>query len=301
MRSRPPLRGRLLAVAAILVTLAISLPSIAFAADPVTVATSSLPVGQVGTAYNQTLTAASGTAPFTWAVIVGGLPAGLSLNTSTGVISGTPMSAATSSFTAQVTDAVPQSASKALSITVAAAPVALSVSTALLPAGQVGAAYSQTLAAAGGTSPYSWAVISGGLPAGLSLNTSTGVISGTPSAIGASSFTVQATDATPQSASKALSITIAAAPASLAVTTASLLLGQVCVVYSQTLAASGGTAPYTWTVTSGAPPSGLTLSAAGVLSGTPTATGLSAFTVQVADSAVLLISAVAAMTLKPTF
>ena len=284
MRSRPPSRGRLSAVAAILVTLLIALPSVAFAAAPL-ISTSSLPAGQVGASYSQTLAATDGTAPYTWAITAGGLPAGLTLNASTGVISGTPSAVGTSSFTAQVTDAVPATGTKALSITVAAAPVALAVSTASVPAGQVGVAYSQTVAATGGTAPYSWAVISGGLPAGISLNTSTGVISGTPTAVGASSFTLQVNDAASGVTTKALSITIAAAAPSLTISTASVPAAQVGVAYTQTMAANGGSAPYTWSVTSGSLPTGLTLSAAGVLSGTPTVSGLSAFTIQVADSA----------------
>lgn len=284
MRSRPPSRGRLSAVAVILATLLIALPSVAFAAAPL-ISTSSLPAGQVGAAYSQTLAATDGTAPYAWAITTGGLPAGLTLNALTGVISGTPTATGVSSFTAQVTDAVPATGTKALSITIAAAPVALAVSTTSVPAGQVGVAYSQTAAATGGTSPYTWAVISGGLPAGLSLNTSTGVISGTPTVAATSSFTLQVNDAASGSATKALSITVAAAVPSLAISTATVPVGQVGVAYSQALAATGGTSPYTWSVTSGTLPAGLTLSAAGVLGGTPTATGLTAFTVQVADSA----------------
>ncbi|MFA6169166.1 MAG: Calx-beta domain-containing protein [Candidatus Margulisiibacteriota bacterium] len=87
------------------------------AAQP-TITTNSLPNGTVATAYNQTLQAMGGTAPYTWAITVGSLPAGLSLNTSTGVISGTPTTAQTANFTVQVTDAAAKTATKALSITI---------------------------------------------------------------------------------------------------------------------------------------------------------------------------------------
>jgi len=70
-------------------------------------------------------------------------------------------------------------------------------------------AYSATLAATGGTPPYSWAIISGSLPPGLTLNSSTGVISGTPTGAGTYSFTVQVTDATSATATASLSITVA--------------------------------------------------------------------------------------------
>ena len=72
----------------------------------------------------------------------------------------------------------------------------LSITTASLPGGNIGVAYSATLVAAGGTTPYTWSITAGTLPAGLTLNGSTGVISGTPTAAGSSSFTVQVTDAT---------------------------------------------------------------------------------------------------------
>lgn len=75
------------------------------------------------------------------------------------------------------------------------------------------------------------------------------------------------------------------AGASLAVTTSSLPGGTVAAPYSQTLAASGGTSPYTWSIASGALPRGLTLSSAGVISGTPTAAATSPFTVKATDSA----------------
>lgn len=91
------------------------------------------------------------------------------------------------------------------------APAALSVSTATLPDGTIGVAYSQTLIANGGTSPYTWAVTVGALPAGLTLAGATGVISGTPTTAATSTFTVTVTDASSATASQSLSITVAAA------------------------------------------------------------------------------------------
>lgn len=147
----------------------------------------------------------------------------------------------------------------------------------------VGVPFSQSLGALGGTPPYTWSLVSGSLPTGLSLSTS-GVISGTPTVVGTSSFTVQVTDSSlpPQTAtSTELSITVLAP---LAVTTSTLPDGQLGTAYSQTLAATGGTTPYTWLVLSGSLPAGLSLSTSGVISGTPTAAGTSSFTVEVADS-----------------
>ncbi|MBE0568338.1 MAG: putative Ig domain-containing protein, partial [Deltaproteobacteria bacterium] len=148
-----------------------------------------------------------------------------------------------------------------------------------LPAGTVGTAYSQTLAATGGTPPYSWSVSSGSLPAGLSLS-SAGVLSGTPTTAATSGFTVQVTGG--GTATKAFSVTInAAAAVAPTISTASLPAGTVGTAYSQTLAATGGTTPYSWSVSAGTLPAGLSLSTGGVLSGTPTAAATSSFTVQV--------------------
>ncbi len=152
-----------------------------------------------------------------------------------------------------------------------------------LTAGTMNAAYSASLAAAGGTAPYTWSVISGTLPKGISLS-GAGVLSGTPTVAGSNSFTVQVADSgrTPQTASLAATLAISDSAVSIATTT--LPLAAVSVAYTATLAATGGTAPYTWSVTAGALPAGLALSAAGVLSGAPTVDGVYKFTVQASDS-----------------
>jgi hypothetical protein len=177
---------------------------------PLSITTASLPNGTTGVAYSQTLAATGGTTPYTWAISSGSLPSGLSLVTSTGDITGTPSATGTSNFTARVTDNVSATATKALSIVVTA-PAALSITTSSLPGGTVGVAYSQTLAATGGVTPYTWAIASGSLPSGLSLNSSTGAITGTPSASGTSNFTARVTDSqvpTGATATKALSIVV---------------------------------------------------------------------------------------------
>jgi subtilisin family serine protease len=248
-------------------------------AGPPTVTTTSLPGGTQNAAYTATLAATSGTTPYTWSISSGTLPAGLSLASSTGVISGTPTSTGTSNFTVLVTDANSATANQALSLTVVAA---LTVTTTSLTVGEQNVAYSATLSATGGTVPYTWSISSGALPAGLSVASSTGVISGTPSGSGTSNLTVGVTDANLVTATKALSLTVVPPPS---VTTASLPNGAQTTAYSATLAASGGTTPYTWSVTSGTLPVGLALaSSTGVISGTPTTTGTSNFTVQVTDA-----------------
>src|SRR5205814_7077182 len=99
----------------------------------------------------------------------------------------------------------------------------------------------------GGTAPYAWSVISGSLPAGLTLNATSGAISGTPTTAGTSNFTAQVTDSASGKASKAFTLTINSTAPPLSITTASpLVSGTVGTAYSQTLAATGGTPPYAW-------------------------------------------------------
>ena len=160
---------------------------------------------------------------------------------------------------------------------------ALSITTTSLPTGVVGTAYSVALGASGGTAPYSWSLASGSsLPGGLSLAGST--IAGTPKADGATKITVQVQDSSSpvQSQTQALSITIDSS--SLSITTTSLAGGTVGVPYSASLEASGGTAPYTWSLVSGSSlPAGLRL-AGSTISGTPASAGTTNFTVQINDS-----------------
>jgi len=178
--------------------------------------TSSLPAGQVGAAYSTMIQATGGTTPYHWSVSSGSLPAGLTLSATTGTISGTPTKSGSVAFTAKVTDSstTSQTATKSLTITVASASAPVQITTTSLPSGQAAVAYSTTLAAIDGISPYKWSITSGALPAGLTL-AATGAISGKPTTSGTFSFTVHVADSasSPSSASRSLSITIAAASA----------------------------------------------------------------------------------------
>lgn len=186
--------------------------SLTVAPPPLAIGTSTLPTGDVGEPYSGQLRATGGTTPYTWSVASGTLPTGLSLNPSTGAITGTPTTTGNSQVTFQVRDSAAQTRSVTATIAVVALPV--TVSDAPLPQGELEAPYDATLTASGGISPYTWSVTSGSLPQGLSLNSSTGEITGTPEVNGTFPFTAEATDSVGTSGTANLSITVTA-PSSL--------------------------------------------------------------------------------------
>lgn len=174
--------------------------------------TNNLPNATVGQPYSQTLQVSGGVTPYGWTMI-GSPPPGLTFNTANGIISGTPTTAGTSTFTIRVTDASspPKSSEKQLSITVSDAPTGnLIITTTSLPNATQNQSYSQTISATGGTVPYFWSVSVGSLPSGLTVNSSSGLISGTPTAVGTSTFTILLVDnaTPPNSATKQLSIVV---------------------------------------------------------------------------------------------
>jgi len=228
----------------------------------------------VGVAFSETVTT-TGTAPITFAVTAGTLPAGLVLNAGSGLLSGTPTTVETAAFTLTATNSA-GSDSLPVSIEVEPTPAPPAI-TSLAPAdGTVGVAYSHTVTATGVPDP-SFAVSSGALPAGLSLGASTGVISGTPTAVGSSTFEITASNGVGSDDVESYTIVVAPAPVAPAIVSADPADGVVGFAYSHTFVATGG-GTMTYTVTSGALPSGLSL-VGGVLSGTPTAAGSSTFEV----------------------
>ena len=173
-----------------------------------------------------------------------------------------------------------------------AAGTTVTVTTTTLPNAALGVAYSQALQVTGGTSPYTWALLTGALPTSLSLSAA-GVISGTPTVAGTYTFTVKATDA---GANIGNSGTLSILVPGMSVTTTSLPAASVGVAYTQTLTETGGTGPFTWAAPGGGLPAGITLSGAGVLSGTTAGPPAPyAFTAVVTDS--LSNTASAALTL----
>ncbi len=247
-----------------------------------------LPGGSVASAYSQALSASGGTAPYTYALTAGALPAGVTLS-SAGVISGTPTAGGDFSFSVTATDSStgtgPFTITGAYTLAIVAPTITLSPASLSNPTVAV-AGYSQTITATGGTATYTYALTAGALPAGMSL-TSGGVLSGTPTAGGVFNFTVTATDSStgsgPYTGSRAYSLTVNAA--AIVVTPATVPAATRGFAYSQTFSATGGVGTYSYTVSAGALPPGVTLSSTGVLSGTPTGTGTFTFTVRATDQA----------------
>ena len=198
-------------------------PASAFTIGPFTLAltTVSLPDAIVGQTYSApALQASGGSAPYTWSITGGVIPQGLTLDPSSGTISGTATAPGIASLTITVTDSVGRTVSKTLTIH-AVLPLTIS-NTTPLPAATLSSAYSLLLAASGGTPPYTWSA-GGSLPTGLLLNATTGQISGTPQTPGLSQFTITATD------SRSLTVT---SPLSLTTTLQSVTIGGVSAALS---------------------------------------------------------------------
>jgi hypothetical protein len=256
---------------------------------PVTYTTTSLPNGSNGVAYSQTIVTSGGVAPITYTVGTGSLPAGLKLN-STGTVIGTPSSSGTSTFTINATDfgTPPLTVASPIFTITINPPPPLSITSTSMSNGITGTAYSSAIASSGGVPPLTWSVPPGTLPPGLELNTSSGLISGTPTTAGVYKFFPTVTDSAipPQKFTSTTGVTISVITvAPLQSVTPPLPPGDVATGYTASLVATGGVAPYTWSITSGQLPSGLKLnSASGTISGIPILSTTANFAVQVEDT-----------------
>ncbi|WP_238149828.1 putative Ig domain-containing protein [Dyella jiangningensis] len=263
-------------------TLTINTPTISYAPANPAAAT-------VGVAYSQSLASASGgTSPYSYAIATGSLPPGITL-ASNGALSGTPTAGGTYNFTVTATDSSggtgPFSATSGpLTLTVNAPTITVAPAT-LVPM-TVGATYAQNVTASGGTSGYSYAV-TGVLPAGITVS-NTGAISGTPTSAGTYTFTITANDSStgsgPYTGSRAYTVTVNAPALTLTPSSGGTANATAGSPVSATFAAGNGTSPYTYVISAGALPAGVTLSPTGTLSGSPSVAGNFNFTVTATDS-----------------
>lgn len=259
---------------------------------PVEITTASVPPGLVGMAYSQQLSASGGQSPYLWSLdpVSLLLPAGVLLS-SNGVISGMPTSAdlGTNYFIVDVTDHLGNTTSQSLSLIIYPA---LTMATNALPNGAVGTPYSAQILVSGGNTTYGYSFnLVGTLPPGLNVSTGTTtssheplVISGTPTNSGTFLFTVEVYDGDSDEVQGDFTITIRSS--TLQITTASLPNATAEVAYTDQLQASGGAPPYTWTIATGSqqPPSAVTLSTNGRISGVPSASGTNSFIVRLTDN-----------------
>lgn len=173
-----------------------------------------------------------------------------------------------------------------LAVATNAAPV---ITTTVLSPTVVGQAYSQILTSAGGSGAHSWSLASGSLPAGLTLSSS-GTLSGTPTSTSSASFTLRVTDGAATSSTRAFVVA-----AGLKITSQNLPEATTATPYSATLTGAGGTTPYSWSITSGTLPSGLSI-AGGVISGTPSSAGTRVLVIRLTDAASRTVSSVITIT-----
>jgi large repetitive protein len=240
----------------------------------------SLPNSQLGSPYNISLTTTGGTDPHTYSVSSGTIPPGLTL-TADGQISGTPTTVGSFNFIVQTVDADGYSATRELTLITDPA-TDLHIEPASLPNARVGTAYSQTITASGGTAPYVFEVTSGTVPEGLALGAD-GTLAGLPAEESNSAFTLRVTDSVGSTGTRAIQLIVDAAP-TIRIGPETLNPGRQNQIYRETITGAGGAAPYHFVVSEGALPAGLTLSSEGVVTGTPTTSNETTFTITATDA-----------------
>ena len=244
-----------------------------------------LPAGVVGMGYSTNISQVGFTGAVTWSIISGTLPAGLAIIPTMGVISGTPTSVGSFNFVVSASNTGGGGCSQGKAYSIVVTCPTITINPASLSNGTVGSAYTQTLTQTGLSGTPTWSVSVGTLPAGLLLNASTGAITGTPTAVGTSNITISVTNGS-CSATKAFSIVVAGCPVITITPGGTDMIYTVGTTMSSiTLSASGVSgATYTYAVTSGVLPAGITL-VNGVISGTfTTAAAYSEYTITATSS-----------------
>ena len=254
-------------------TLAPTCPLITLASTP-----STLLNGTVGSSYSASISATGGTPSYDYTLDSGSLPLGLTLHT-TGVIDGTPLGPVGGySFTVKATDA--HGCAGIASFTIGIDCNVLAITPNSISNGTVGTTYGPvTFSAGGATGGVIWSVVSGTLPSGLTLTGNS--LGGTPNSAGSSSFAIKAIDANGCIGTVNLSVTMNC-PA-ITVNPITLAAATVNTPYTQSITATNGTAPYTFT-TAQTLPADLILDSDGTLHGTPTSTTSRTFTVVATDA-----------------
>ena len=276
------------------VTGAITMTVTGASGAPVITAGTPTSTGTVGKAYSFTFKATGTPAP-AFAVRSGTLPPGVTLATS-GVLSGTPTVDGTFSFQVGATNSAGSDTTGPLTITVSKAAASPKFTASKPPTtASVGSSYSYTFVASGSPTP-TYGLASGMLPTGLSLNTTTGVLSGSLTGAGTYQFRISAANSAGTATTSAITVKVSAQPVLPVITSGTPpATGTVGTPYTFTFTATGQPAP-TFKLASGALPAGLKLSSGGALAGTPTKAGTSSFSVKATNSTGSTTSTVYAIT-----
>lgn len=271
-------------------TTIISTPKIKTQTTPLSLSCSIPSAIPQNVAFTGGCTATGGTAPYTYGIASGALPSGININGGTGAIAGTPITPVVTSFIVEAFDSSSpqQQALQTISSLTVNATGPLTLICPSLQTATVGDSINESCYANGATPPISYAISSGTLPPSLTFNPSTVNVanfSGTITKAGNFAFTLKATDSSQpaQTASQNFPITVNP-PAKLTSGWSSSFITQAHVPFYEPLTAYGGLPPYTYSLTAGTLPAGLTLSPSGAISGTPLVAGSSALSITVTDS-----------------